>query len=113
MLGLILVYFGGWQTQFLFAYTGGTTLAVLAIAMLAVYFGAGARAAFTVAGAALVWYWLLPLPFSLFSEAGEGVPSTPSTGCSGSWASTPIPARATSRCSSSAASASPPPPPSS
>ena len=71
MLGLILVYFGGWQTQFLFAYTGGTTLAVLAIAMLAVYFGAGARAAFTVAGAALVWYWLLPLPFSLFSEAGK------------------------------------------
>ena len=72
LLGLILVYFGGWQTEFLFAYTGGTTLAVLAIAMLAVYFGAGARAAFTVAGLGLVWYWLLPLPFSLFWEAGEG-----------------------------------------
>ena len=71
VLGLVLIYFGGWQTSFLFAYTGGTTLAVLAIAMLAVYFGAGARPAFTVAGLALVWYWLLPLPFSLLFEGGE------------------------------------------
>ena len=70
-LGLVLIYFGGWQTSFLFAYTGGTTLAVLAIAMLAVYFGSGARTAFTVAGLALVWYWLLPLPFSLLFEGGE------------------------------------------
>ncbi len=70
VLGLVLIYFGGWQTSFLFAYTGGTTLAVLAIAMLAVYFGAGARPAFTVAGLALVWYWLLPLPFSLLFEDG-------------------------------------------
>ena len=28
-----------------------------------------ARVAFTVAGIALVWYWLLPLPFSLFTPA--------------------------------------------
>ena len=71
-LGAILIYLGGWQLHFLFAYTGGTTVAVLAVAMLAVYFGLGASAAFSAAGLALIWYWLLPLPFSLFSEAGEG-----------------------------------------
>ncbi|MCH8949335.1 MAG: FtsX-like permease family protein, partial [Chloroflexi bacterium] len=64
--------FGSAMQGQLFAYTGGVTLAVLAVAMLAVYFGAGARPAFTVAGLALVWYWLLPLPFSLLFEAGKG-----------------------------------------
>ena len=80
--GLLLVYssgwesaeaipgFGSWMQGKAFGYTGGTTLAVLALAMLAVYFGAASRVAFTVAGALLVWYWLLPLPFSLFSDAG-------------------------------------------
>ena len=72
VLGGLLVYIGGWVWNQAFAYTGGTTLAVLAIAMLAVYFGAGTRLAFSTAGLALVWYWLLPLPFSLLFEAGEG-----------------------------------------
>ncbi len=70
--GVGLTAWGGWGIQQAFAYTGGTTLALLAIAMLAVYFGASARLAFTIASVALLWYWLLPLPFSLFSEAGKG-----------------------------------------
>ena len=72
VVGLVFLYLGGWVWGQAFAYTGGTTLAVLAIAMLAVYFGVEARPAFTTAGLLLVWYWLLPLPFSLFSEAGKG-----------------------------------------
>jgi len=71
VLGVLLTYFGGWVWHQAFAYTGGTTLAVLAVAMLAVYFGAAARPAFTVASVALVWYWLLPLPFSLFTDATQ------------------------------------------
>ncbi len=83
VLGMLLVYMSGWQSadalgpvggwmqQKMFAYAGGTTLAVLAVAMLAVYFGAGSRLAFTIAGLALVWYWLLPLPFSLFADVTE------------------------------------------
>jgi ABC-type lipoprotein release transport system permease subunit len=69
IFGVIFTYLGGWIWHQAFAYTGGTTLAVLAVAMLAVYFGAPSRPAFTVASIALVWYWLLPLPFSLFSDA--------------------------------------------
>ena len=72
ILGVGLVYWGGWVTQQAFAYTSGATLAVLALGMLAVYFGASQRLAFTVASAALVWYWLLPLPFSLFSDEAIG-----------------------------------------
>jgi len=68
VVGALLAYLGGWVWHQQFAYTGGTTLAVLAIAMLAVYFGVAARPAFTVASIALVWYWLLPLPFSLFTS---------------------------------------------
>ena len=70
--GLGLTAWGGWGIQQAFAYTGGTTLAVLALAMLAVYFGATSRPAFTIASVALLWYWLLPLPFSLLFEAGKG-----------------------------------------
>ncbi|TAK79621.1 MAG: FtsX-like permease family protein, partial [Dehalococcoidia bacterium] len=72
LTGIVLVIWGGWGIHQAFAYTGGTTLAVLAIAMLAVYFGASSRLAFTTASAALLWYWLLPLPFSLLFEAGKG-----------------------------------------
>ncbi|MSQ36541.1 MAG: FtsX-like permease family protein [Dehalococcoidia bacterium] len=68
--GVALAWTGGWVTGWLFAYASGTTLAVLAIAMLAVYYGTAPRAAFTVAGLALVWWWLLPLPFSLFIDVG-------------------------------------------
>ncbi|GMU41676.1 MAG: hypothetical protein AMXMBFR23_25420 [Chloroflexota bacterium] len=70
--GLIATWWGGWVSQQAFAYTGGTTAAVLAVAMLWVYFGGRSRPAFTVASALLIWYWLLPLPFSFFSEAGKG-----------------------------------------
>ncbi len=69
ILGLLLSYIGGWIWHQAFAYTGGTTLAVLAIAMLAAYFGSPSRPAFTAASIALLWYWLLPLPFSLFTDA--------------------------------------------
>jgi len=51
-----------------FAYTSGFTLAVFGVAMLAVYFGLNQRLSFTAAGLGLVWYWVLPLPFSLFTE---------------------------------------------
>lgn len=68
IVGVVLTYLGGWVWHQQFAYTGGTTLAVLAVAMLAVYFGVAARPSFTVASIALVWYWLLPLPFSLFTS---------------------------------------------
>jgi putative ABC transport system permease protein len=40
--------------------------------MLAVYFGASARAAFSAASVVLIWYWLLPLPFSLFTDEALG-----------------------------------------
>ena len=73
VLGAILIYFGGWVWNQQFAYAGGTTLFLLGAAMLAVYFGAATHRAFTVAGLALLWYWLLSLPFSLFSEAGKGL----------------------------------------
>ena len=70
--GIGLTIWGGWGIQQGFAYTSGTTLAILSIAMLAVYFGASSRFAFTIASVSLLWYWLLPLPFSLFFEAGKG-----------------------------------------
>jgi ABC-type antimicrobial peptide transport system permease subunit len=82
LFGLLLIYSSGWQSSDaipgfgsamqgqLFAYSSGVTLSLLAVAMLAVYFGSGARLAFTAAGLALVWFWLLPLPFSLFTEIG-------------------------------------------
>ncbi|TAJ20951.1 MAG: FtsX-like permease family protein, partial [Dehalococcoidia bacterium] len=72
VIGSALTVWGGWGIHQAFAYTGGTTLAVLAIAMLAVYFGGSSRLSFTVASVALLWYWLLPLPFSLLFEAGKG-----------------------------------------
>ncbi len=72
VIGIFLTWWGGWQIDQLFAYTGGITLAVLALAMLATYFGANTRAAFTIAGLALLWFWLLPLPFSLLFEEGAG-----------------------------------------
>ncbi|MBM4411560.1 MAG: FtsX-like permease family protein [Chloroflexi bacterium] len=70
--GMALTVWGGWSIHQAFAYTGGATLAILAVAMLAVYFGAASRPAFTIASMALLWYWLLPLPFSLLFEAGKG-----------------------------------------
>ncbi len=82
LFGLLLIYSSGWQSSDaipgfgsamqgqMFAYTSGVTLSLLAVAMLAVYFAAGARLAFTTAGLALVWFWLLPLPFSLFTDIG-------------------------------------------
>ena len=72
VIGIVSIYLGGWVWHQAFAYTAGTTLAVLAIAMLAVYFGVASRPAFTIAGVLLVWYWLLPLPFSLLWEGGDG-----------------------------------------
>ncbi len=72
IIGLLAIWWGGWQSQQMFAYTAGTTLAVLALAMLWVYFGGRARPAFTIASGLLIWYWLLPLPFSLFFEDGQG-----------------------------------------
>ncbi|MEZ4501308.1 MAG: FtsX-like permease family protein [Dehalococcoidia bacterium] len=70
IFGVLFTYLGGWVWGQAFAYTAGTTLFVFAIAMLAVYFGMAARPAFTTAGLLLVWYWLLPLPFSLFGKDG-------------------------------------------
>jgi putative ABC transport system permease protein len=72
VIGLVATWWGGWISQQAFAYTAGTTLALLAIAMLWVYFGGRARPAFTLASGLLIWYWLTPLPFSLMFEAGKG-----------------------------------------
>ena len=74
ILGVVLTYLGGWQWGQLFSYTAGHTLAILGIAMLAVYFGTAARPAFTIAGLALVWFWLLPQPFSFFGQQGWNDP---------------------------------------
>ena len=68
-LGLVGIYMGGWVWGQAAPYTGGVTLLLLALAMLAVYFGATPRLSFTVAGLALIWYWLTPLPFNLFTGA--------------------------------------------
>lgn len=72
VLGVALTYLGGWVWHQAFAYGGGQTLVILAATMLAVYFGAPERPAFTLGGLALLWYWLLPLPFSLFMDARQG-----------------------------------------
>ncbi|MGE3855590.1 MAG: ABC transporter permease [Dehalococcoidia bacterium] len=71
LVGLAAVAWGGWVSQQAFAYTSGITLVLLAVAMLAVYFGAPSRPAFTVASLLLIWFWLLPLPFSLLVAGGE------------------------------------------
>jgi len=68
ILGAVLTWLGGWVWHQAFAYRGGQTLIVLALTMLAVYLGARERATFTIGGLAVLWYWLLPLPFSLFRE---------------------------------------------
>ena len=75
ILGVLLVWLAGWGVDALsglqgqaFAYTSGFSLGVFGIAMLAVYFGLNQRLAFSAAGLGLVWYWILPLPFSLFSD---------------------------------------------
>ena len=89
LLGLALVWMAGWglDSAFFswwqgkaFAYTSGVTLGVLALGMLAVYFGVAARPAFSIAGLALVWYWLLPLPFSLFADVGDAADLHPIDG---------------------------------
>ena len=66
--GLVGLWLGGWVWGQAAPYTGGVTLLVFGAAMLAVYFGVATRGAFTVAGLVLLAYWLLPLPFSLFSD---------------------------------------------
>ncbi|MDA0269860.1 MAG: FtsX-like permease family protein [Chloroflexi bacterium] len=72
IIGVAGVWWGGWVAQQAFAYTAGFTLMLLSLAMLWVYFGGRARPAFTLASGLLIWYWLLPLPFSLMFEAGKG-----------------------------------------
>ena len=79
LIGALLVWLSGWGGDALsalqgqaFAYTSGFNLAVFGVAMLAVYFGLNQRLAFTAAGLGLVWYWILPLPFSLFTELEGG-----------------------------------------
>ena len=80
ILGAALVWLSGWGVAALgafrgqaFAYTSGFNLAVLGAAMLTVYFGLNQRLAFTAAGLGLVWYWVLPLPFSLFTDLNSVV----------------------------------------
>ena len=80
ILGSLLVWLSGWGFDALsglqgqaFFYTSGFNLALLGIAMLAVYFGLHQRLAFTAAGLGLVWYWILPLPFSLFTDLNSVV----------------------------------------
>ncbi len=72
IVGVLATWWGGWVAGQAFAYTAGTTLIILSVAMLAVYFGAAARPAFAIASTLTVWYWLLPLPFSLLFEDGKG-----------------------------------------
>ena len=68
MIGLLATWWGGWPGSQAFAYTTGTTLIMFAIAVLAVFFGARTRPVFTIASLLTLWYWLLPLPFSLFID---------------------------------------------
>ncbi len=72
LLGTALTYFGGWQWGQAFAYASGISLVVLAAGMLAVYWGVSANRSLSIASLALVWFWLLPLPFSLLWEGGKG-----------------------------------------
>ncbi len=71
-IGALATWWGGWVSGQAFAYTAGTTLMLLAVAMLAVYYGAPSRPTFATISALTIWYWLLPLPFSLFFEGGKG-----------------------------------------
>jgi len=80
ILGVLLIWLSGWGVDALsgfqgqaFAYTSGFSLGVFGIAMLAVYFGLNQRLAFSAAGLGLVWYWVLPLPFSLFTDLSSVV----------------------------------------
>ena len=66
VIGILATWWGGWPGSQAFAYTAGTTLVLFATAMLAVFFGAKTRPAFTIASLAILWYWLLPLPFAFF-----------------------------------------------
>lgn len=68
IVGVVAVWWGGWSEGQAFAYTAGTTLVLFAIAMLAVFYGVKARIAFTISSILILWYWLLPLPFSLFMD---------------------------------------------
>lgn len=72
VIGALLTWWGGWVSGQAFAYTAGTTLVMLAVAMLAVYFGAPQRRTFSITSIVVLWYWLLPLPFSLLFDAGDG-----------------------------------------
>ncbi len=72
LIGILATWWGGWPGSMAFAYTAGTTLVLFAVALLAVFFGAKTRPAFTIASLLILWYWLLPLPFSLFvDKAGD------------------------------------------
>ena len=68
IIGAAATWWGGWPGGAAFAYSAGTTLFIFGIAMLAVYFGVAPRTAFTVASLVVLWYWLLPLPFSFFVD---------------------------------------------
>ena len=74
IFGVAGIYVGGWGENIgapswvgpqLWSYTGGTTLVMFAIGVIAVYFGAPARISFSTIGLLTVWLWLLPLPFSV------------------------------------------------
>jgi putative ABC transport system permease protein len=68
IIGAMLVWWGYYGSTQAFAVTGGVTLILFAAAMLAVYFGVSPKPAFTVASFLALWYWLLPLPFSLLID---------------------------------------------
>jgi len=72
LIGALATWWGGWIAGQAFAYTAGTTLMLLAVAMIAVYYGAPSRPTFATISALTIWYWLLPLPFSLLFEDGKG-----------------------------------------
>ena len=71
-IGTLATWWGGWIASQAFAYTAGTTLMLLAIAMLAVYFGAPSQRTFSMTSIVVLWYWMLPLPFSLLFDDGQG-----------------------------------------
>ncbi|MGE3960650.1 MAG: ABC transporter permease [Dehalococcoidia bacterium] len=70
LIGVFATWWGGWVAEQAFAYTVGTTLVLFAIAMLASYFGAPARASFAAISTVIIWYWLLPMPFNLLANLG-------------------------------------------
>ena len=72
LIGAFATWWGGWIGSQAFAYTAGTTLMLLAVAMISVYLGAPPRPTFGIISALTIWYWLLPLPFSLMFDAGDG-----------------------------------------